>query len=188
MASPADRTIESLWDRMHVRLCRFIRNRVPDGQDAEDILQEVFLRAQARLHTLRDPDRLESWIYQVARNAIIDDYRERRRLAPLTDLSAESGDPQADDGAEVGPYLRQLVSALPEPYRQALILADIEGLSQQELADRIGISLSGAKSRLQRARKKIRAALLACCRAAFEARGAPTRLQPRCCWQSSHQS
>jgi RNA polymerase sigma-70 factor (ECF subfamily) len=181
-----DTALEPLWTHLHDRLYRFICSRLPDEDDAEDILQDVFLRIHDRLDTVRDAQKLESWIYQVARNCITDYYRARRRLVPLSDLSEEAqvGEDASDDDAIVQNLtadIRQIVQSLPDPYREALILTEYEGLSQKELAERLGLSLSGAKSRVQRARLKIKDALLACCHFEFDARGLVYEYRAHCC-------
>lgn len=179
----ADKTaaMEELWNRMHVRLCRFICARMADEQDAEDILQEVFIRIHTHLDQVREMDRLEGWVYQVARNSIIDAYRIRRPGLELPEDLAEESAPEEDAQAELSPFVQELVQTLHEPYRQALVLTEYEGLSQQQLASRLGISLSGAKSRVQRARQKIKDAMLTCCHFEFDARGRVLETREHCC-------
>lgn len=179
-------TLETLWNQLHVRLYRFILSRVPDEADADDLLQEIFLRIHTNLERVRDLERLESWIFQIARNCIADYYRERRHAMPLDEPGMENrlvaSDPE-EPGAveELAPGLRAVVEALPERYRQALILTEYEGLNQRELAERLGISFSGAKSRVQRARQKVMDVLLACCHFEFDARGVLCCYRARCC-------
>jgi RNA polymerase sigma-70 factor, ECF subfamily len=173
---------EVLWNQLHVRLCRFICSRIQNGDDAEDILQEVFIRMHANLETIREMDRLESWLYQVARHSIIDYYRSRKPLVDLEeDYPVEDEHPEPDAAEELAPALREAVESLPEPYREALLLTEYQGLSQKELADRLGISFSGAKSRVQRARAKVRDMLLTCCHFEFDARGIVIDYCSRCC-------
>lgn len=190
-----DTALESLWNRLHHRLHRFICSRLPDEDDAEDILQDVFLRIHDRLDTVRDVRKLESWIYQIARNSIADYFRARRMLVSLPEIGedleirgGESGREQGNIDPDEDPIvqnltsdIREIVQALPGPYREALLLTEYEGLSQKEMAERLGISLSGAKSRVQRARQKIKDALLACCHFEFDARGLVYDYRAHCC-------
>lgn len=171
---------------MHDRLHRFILSRVPDETVADDILQEVFLRIHTHLDGVRDMDRLESWIFQIARNSITDYYRARRRVVPLEGSGIENeliaDEPEEPDAAaELAPALRELVEGLPELYRQALILTEYEGLSQKQAAERLGISFSGAKSRVQRARQMVLDALLSCCHFEFDVRGVLCCYRSHCC-------
>ena len=180
-------TTEQVWGALHNRLRPFIRARVGGEESAEDILQDVFLRIHARIDTLKDEDRLESWVWQIVRNAIADHHRARRPTVDLVELSEELVAPdQADeDDAEdaarrLAPFVKAMVETLPEPYREALLLTEFAGLTQRELADRAGVSLSGAKSRVQRGREKLKQVLLDCCHVEFDRRGGIIDYQSRC--------
>ena len=111
----------------------------------------------------------------------MDYYRSRRSLVALTDLPAYDEYPEEDAVESLAPAVKDIVQALPEPYRQALLLTEYEGLSQKALAERLGISFSGAKSRVQRARQKVKDILLACCHFEFDARGTLYEVRKRCC-------
>jgi RNA polymerase sigma-70 factor (ECF subfamily) len=154
----------TIWENFGKHLLQFIRRRVEDDAVAEDLLQEVFLRIHARIETLEDQSKIESWIYQIARNVVIDHYRSRRELVQLPEnvfsVAMHNG-PEPEE--TLSHSLREMAEALPEPYRQALLLTEYEGLTQAALAAKLGISVSGAKSRVQRAREKIKDALLTCC-------------------------
>lgn len=175
-------TIEPIWEHFNARLLKFIRRRVEDDATAEDILQEVFLRIHTNMQTLSDSSRLESWIYQITRHAIIDHYRRRRMVSEISEtLPAEDEVIEPDAADILASSMREMVVALPDPYRQALLLTEYDGLSQVELAERLGISLSGAKSRVQRARQKIKDELLACCHFEFDRYGRVIDYWEHCC-------
>ncbi len=177
-----DDNVELLWDQYSQRLKAFIRGRVENEADAEDILQEVFVRVHRHLCCQPEWDKPESWFYQIARNLIIDHYRRRRETAELPEsLPAEPELPEEDPEAALALSLREMVDELPEAYRQALILTEYQGLSQKQLAESLGISLSGAKSRVQRARDKLRDMLLSCCHFEFDRRGRIVDYYARCC-------
>ena len=175
--------LESLWIDTSARLRNFIRSRVEDDTAADDLLQEVFIRIHRNIAGLRDHERLESWIYQVAHNVIIDHYRSRRNHTALSDELPDHNEffREPDAAEELSFSIRQMVDLLPEPYREALHLTEFEGLSQREVANRLGISLSGAKSRVQRARQKIKDDLLACCHFEFDRYGRVVDYWAHCC-------
>ena len=176
-------TTERVWETFHVPLQQFIRRRVSDDDMAEDLLQDVFLDIYQHLDTLRDVKKLECWIYQVTRNAIIDYYRSQRATTTLEEpeaLQLSEELPDEDIVTELFPSVRGMVLSLPEQDRQALILTEYQGLTQKELAERLGISVSGAKSRVQRARAKLKQQLLACCHFELDRRGHVIDYQPRC--------
>ena len=100
---------------------------------------------------------------------------------------AETDDPELEHAEPLREAFRKMIFSLPEPYRQALVLTEFEGLTQKELASRLGISLSGAKSRVQRGREKLKQDLLECCRFEFDRRGKVIECEPRqsdCCTPS----
>ena len=176
--------VELLWDQYSHRLLAFIRSRVANAADADDILQEVFIRIHRHLCCRPEPEwnKPESWIYQIARHLIIDYYRRRRELLDIPEsLPAAPDVPDDDPEAILALSLRGLIDELPEPYREALILTEYQGLSQKQLAEQTGISLSGAKSRVQRARDKLRDMLLRCCHFELDRRGHIVDFYERCC-------
>ena len=172
---------DELWAEFGSPLRRFIARRVRDERDAEDLLQEVFLRAHVAARGVRDPDRMRPWLYRVAANAVADHYRERRLAdVPLSADDLAEDAPWSDNAnGEVARCLVPIIDELPEGYRRALVLADLEGRPQKEVAEELGLSLSGAKSRVQRARKKLRASLLSCCRFDLDRLGNVLNWRPR---------
>jgi RNA polymerase sigma-70 factor, ECF subfamily len=176
-----DDNITFLWEQYNQRLAAFIRSRV-DADDAEDILQEVFIRVHRHLCCQPDWEKPESWFYQIARNLIIDHYRSRREMLEVPENLPSAPDlPEEDPEALLALSLADLINELPEPYRQALLLTEYQGFSQKELAESQGLSLSGAKSRVQRAREKLREMLLNCCHFEFDRRGRVVDYYQRCC-------
>jgi RNA polymerase sigma-70 factor (ECF subfamily) len=174
--------LELLWDQYSTRLRAFIRSRVWDDAEAEDILQEVFIRIHRHLCCQPEWNKPKSWIYQIARNLIIDHYRRQRETVELPEgLPAEPDMPEEDPEAVLALSLKEMIDALPEHYRQALLLTEYQGLSQKQLAERLGLSLSGAKSRVQRARERLRDMLLRCCHFEFDRRGRIVDYYQRCC-------
>lgn len=171
---PASDT-QQIWSEFSERLHAFIRRRVDSAADAEDILQEVFLRIHRHAGSLERQERLVSWLYQVTRNAITDYYRApvRRRELPAgasADLEQVAGpdwawsEAFAQAGRELAHCLRPMLSRLPPHYREAVTLIDLDGVSQQDAASQAGLSLSGMKSRVQRGRRALAELMRDCCR------------------------
>lgn len=180
-------TTEQLWEDFHTPLRQFIRTQVRDEQQVDDLLQEVFLKIHMHLDTVRAQDKVGSWLYQIARHVITDHYRSELRKAttPLPDDFAErlivpEEDEENEAVQSLLPCILPLVQRLPWPYRQALLLTEVEGMSQKDLATRLGLSFSGAKSRVQRARDKLRELLLDCCHFEFDRRGNIIDYAPNC--------
>lgn len=171
--------MKDLWQEFHDRLYRFIWQRVRNQSDAEDILQDVFLRIHQRLSTVRASERLVSWMFQIARNAVIDYYRSTAKRREI--VSNEDVDLRLDEllvekdvttfNQELAACLQPMLEALPEAYREALELVEMHGVSQRAAAETLGLSLSGAKSRVQRGRQKLKVMLLECCQIQLDAMG-----------------
>ncbi len=175
---------QAIWESFSQDIKAFILKRVDDQQDAEDLLQEVFIKIHTHIDTLQDEQRLAPWLYQIARNAIIDYYRSRRIYGGLPEALVEVNIPESSDPTkELASGLGAMIASLPDKYRQVLLLSEIEGLKQKEVAERLGMTLSGTKSRVQRGRNLLRQALLDCCHFEFDRRGHVIDYTPRpdCC-------
>ena len=174
---------EDVWEQLSAKLRGFIRSRVKDDETAEDLLQETFLRIHQRLRTLGDDERLASWVYQIARNLIADHYRApgRTKIAPADTKTADepSSSERFNQNEVVAGWLPAAIDSLPEVYRAAVRMYELEGISQTEIADKLGLSLSGAKSRVQRGRDKLRQVLERCCAFDLDRRGNVLDWQPR---------
>jgi RNA polymerase sigma-70 factor (ECF subfamily) len=152
------------------------------------VKQRVFLQVHRALPTLRDADRLHAWIYQTTRRAIADYYRapSHTREVPAGaafDLAPEIADATADDADGTALQEQRLSEAShqqPGTCRQeALQLVEFEGVTQVEAARRLGLSVSGMKSRVQCARLHLRTALDECCRVTLDRRGGVIRYEAR---------
>ena len=181
--------VEQLYGRFYARLKQFILNRVGDEAAAEDLLHDVFLKIHQRIDTLKDSSKLESWMFQIARNAIIDHYRSRKDEKVEVDMAEIPGDEEEISAEQrLAPAVREMIEQLPEPYREALRIVELEGISQKELAALVGLSFSGAKSRVQRGRAMLQDLLMRCCHFEFDQRGTLVDYHPIscCCCEQSH--
>jgi RNA polymerase sigma-70 factor (ECF subfamily) len=158
-----------MWAEFAGRVRAFVTRRVPPGIEPDDVVQEVFLRVMRHLPSLREADRIEAWLFQIARNTLHDAMRARKRRDARTDtLDVEVPDQTDTEDlraaeAELAPCLTPMVARLSEPYREAIELTSVHGLTQAEAAKRAGVSVSGMKSRVQRAREQLKGMLLRCC-------------------------
>jgi RNA polymerase sigma-70 factor (ECF subfamily) len=164
-------TTDAIWAAFSGRLRGFIAKRVREDVDIDDILQDVFAKIHAGLGDLKEEDKLEAWLFQVARRAVVDHYRMRRSVELPEDLAVST--PPEDISVEVASWLDPMMSLLPEEDREALRLTDLEGLPQKDLAARLGLSVTGARSRVQRARARLKETLLGCCHIEMDRRGTP---------------
>ena len=182
-----------IWGQMRDRLLAYTRRRVATMQDAEDIVQDVFVRIHANLDQLQDTERLTPWIYRIARNALIDHHRRRAtaegtlaKLAETTDQdSGASGseDPLASGSSEPAAGLAKctaaLMARLPEHQRQTMDLTELQGLTQQEAAEQLGLSVPGVKARVHSGRRQLKQLLVDCCDVELDRRRGVVDYEPR---------
>ncbi|MFN3201974.1 MAG: sigma-70 family RNA polymerase sigma factor [Bradymonadia bacterium] len=186
MKAPSDRAVTEAYRALGDELSRFIGSRV-QGPVVDDLVQEVFLRLHTHLAEQGQITHLRGWLYQVARNVVSDHHRQASRAPHPVGLTPEQApehvETQLETELEWSPEDRQqfvamalkvMIDTLPPDDAEALRLVEIEGRSQQALAEHLGISPSGARSRVQRARKRLKAQLEACCALAFDQYGGVT--------------
>jgi RNA polymerase sigma-70 factor (ECF subfamily) len=179
-------TTQEVWHQFRDELAAFIRRRVAQAADAEDVLQKTFLSLHRQLRQSRPPQNLRAWLHQVARNVITDSLRARRSgdqsLDALAEDPAEKDEEEAETKAlteRLTGCLTNLVQTLPRDSRKALTWTDLGGQSQSAAAARAGVSPSGMKSRVQRARLQLRDALLDCCAIELDHQNQPVDMSCR---------
>lgn len=143
------------------------------------------MRVHTKLHLLKDEQKLQAWIFRIARNSINDYYRKTKPHQPLGDFEIADDYDDTDLMREWSGCLEPFLKDLPEKYRTALELAEIKGMKQKEVAEKLGISYSGAKSRVQRGRELLKQGFIDCCKFALSDDGylvgEPNREEcPRC--------
>jgi RNA polymerase sigma-70 factor, ECF subfamily len=154
------------------KLRGFLSRRISNDADVDDLTQEVLLRVHQSAATVSDDSRIYAWIWQIARNAVIDHYRRSKPTVTLDSMNLDIEAARSSDIQElVLTWLAPTIRELPEPYREAMLLSEIEGLNHAEVAARLSLGLSATKSRIQRGRVKLREALTACCRFQFDDAG-----------------
>jgi RNA polymerase sigma-70 factor (ECF subfamily) len=156
--------INHIWKEHHDQLLNFIRKRVNDTDVADDILQDVFLKILSKIDTLKNTDKLQSWLYQITRNVISDYYRQQQKENKLTIQQPElvfQDERNAMKEAEswIGLYVR----GLPQNYRKAVELSELEGKSIGQIAEELNISYTNARARVQRGRQALKKSLTDCC-------------------------
>ncbi len=171
--------VELSWAAFEARLRAYVRRRV-ESAAVDDVVGDILLRLvqqRAALEAARNP---LAWMLRLAANAVADHHRRRdveRRALSRAQMEAGAGTgasgPEEDGTAseEISHCIRPLIEGLPQRYRDALLLTEIRGLSQAEAAQRLNLSRSGMKSRVQRGRAKLKQALLRCCDVRRDARG-----------------
>ncbi len=177
---------EYAWQALSQQLRAFFRRCVTDDQLAEDLLQETFVRVHNGLASLRKQERLAAWVQWVAHNTLRDYFRKgfvsKEVLTSdgvVADDIPEEHTSDENYNEEITAGLGCIVQQLPSRYREAIELAELQGLTQSEVGARLGLSLSGAKSRVQRGRVKLTDLLLECCHFELDRYGNVIEYQPQ---------
>ena len=182
---------ETIWSEYSKQLKGYILKRVPNSSMADDILQEVFIKIHENIDSLKDQTKINSWIYQITKNSITDYYRKQKQQPSDIQLLSDKEIGILDDTdiskdvepeEQIASGLLVMINSLPKDYAQALNLVEVQGLSQVQLAKELNISVSGAKSRVQRGRQMLKDSLMNCCHYEFDKYGTIISSHPiRCC-------
>jgi len=172
-----------LWNRFSETLRRFILNKVKDEALADDLLQETFIRIHSKIDNLRDEAKVQSWVFQIARNIINDHFRKNNPISVEEVPEMIDAEPESDEA--MTQTIRDMVlfmDDLPEQDCQALCQVELAGVSIKDYATQAGISYTAAKSRVARARYKLSDLLMNCCHYEFDKYGTVIGYHPiHCC-------
>ena len=168
---------KQLWQEYSDRLRQFLLSRVKNPADVDDLLQEILLKTYQHLNTVQKPEKLVSWLFQIARNTLIDYYRksgvETSRQEIVQGAMLKDSEPEQYEQIrrELTNCIRPFLNQLPDKYREAIELVDLQGASQKELALQLGLSHSAVKSRVQRGRSMLKNKFHECCSYKLDVRG-----------------
>lgn len=177
-----DRTTK-IWDKFADDLRWFIRSKINDKSLAEDLLQDTFIKIHSNIDTLKEDTKLRGWIYQIARNTIIDSYRKSKpNIDEFPEIGIIDEFNNETPAEEIANSIREMIMKLPDKYSDTLCLYECEGMSQKNIAEKLNLSISGTKARIQRARKLIKDELMKCCHYEFDKYGTLIDYHPiNCC-------
>lgn len=166
-----EQDIFQLYDRYHFRLRKFIFTVVKDDWTADDLLQETFVRVQKNRHTLRDEEKIKSWIYRIAFNLCIEHLRRQKRSGMASDNDVELlpmahgvSAALATEQHEMSACVQQQLHHLPDSLYTVIVLYDMLSFTHGEIARLLDITVSNTKVRLHRARRQLSTILTEKCR------------------------
>lgn len=154
--------LELIWKEFHKELDGFIYSHIKEREITNDILQDIFVKIQNNIGTLKDESKLSSWIYAIARNAINDHFRKIKPPFEFNEYDSIEEEHNLYNG-EFENCLKPFINQLDDKYKEALLLTEFNGLTQKQLAQKLNISYSGAKSRVQRAKEHLKKLFTDCC-------------------------
>jgi len=157
-----ERDLSGIWIQFNQELYNFIVSRVKDRDTAKDILQDSFIKIQKNIIHLKDEKSIKFWIYKITSNSIIDHFRSKKHHYEISE-HLPFDEEKYEKNSQLANCILPFIKCLPEIYREALLLTEFQNYSQIDLAEQLGISYSGAKSRVQRAKVKLRELFEQCC-------------------------
>lgn len=152
-------TTGEVWNLYSKDVKYLILSKVKDNSITDDLLQETFVKIHTRLQTLKDISKIKPWVFAIARNTVFDYFKTNKEPIEIKPIVHTSSDPEHSEKD----CLQSHILNLDKKYRTPLILADIKGLKQIDIAKQLNLPLSTLKSRIQRARKKITEGYMDCC-------------------------
>jgi RNA polymerase sigma-70 factor, ECF subfamily len=157
--------IASIWNNFHKELRAFIQNKTRNQSDTDDILQDAFVRIIRNWTKVNQSQNIQLYLYGIVRNTMYDHFKHKSKVFEPSEMEDVFTDEEAQNlNATVAECcVKPFINKLPEHYREALLLTEFQDISQKDLAEKLGISYSGAKSRVQRGKEKLKDLLLTCC-------------------------
>lgn len=157
--------VTTIWTDFHKELKAFILNKTRNSADTDDILQEVFINIIRNIDKVNQAENLRHYLYGIVRNAINDYFRNKKQVIDNTAIEEKitEEENQSLNTTIAECCIKPFINKLPDNYKEALLITEFQDISQKELAQKLNISYSGAKSRVQRGKEKLKDLLLQCC-------------------------
>lgn len=180
MSENIEQNIEQLWNEFHLKIGNFIKTKVSNSSDSEDILQELFLKIQKQNKNINEIKNIQAWLYRMVSNLIIDYYRKSKKHNEFTDEINFSDDKNLNDNSiEINECIIPFLTHLNDKDQEIINLIDMQGLKQNFVAKKLNLSLSATKSRIQRARKRLKKLFTNCCSVVRDVNGKVIELNPK---------
>jgi RNA polymerase sigma-70 factor (ECF subfamily) len=155
-----------LWNEFNQKLMNYINAKVNNTQDAEDILQDVFIKIFSSIERLESQAAIKSWIYKITKNTIIDFYKKKKdvSVAPETLYEIEDEKEDVDNmNDDISKCIGDMIFALPDKYLSVYDMYEKKNLKHEEIAEALDISVSASKVRLKRAKDMFKDKISKCC-------------------------
>lgn len=165
---------ERIWTEYRQDLLRFLVSRTGDPELSQELVQDTLVKAYEARDSLQDIAKVKGWLFSIARNKLSDTYRGKVQHESFDEALHDIGkEPDHLDEILISQCLVSLADKLPPKYRNAVIMADLQGHKQKTVAAHLELSLTAAKSRIQRGRAMLKDKLFACCPLQFDNAGLP---------------
>ena len=167
--------IEAIHSQFQKSLLRYLKSKIKSKEDAEDILQNVFIKITSNVNKLSDKEKLRNWIYAVTRNAIIDYYRTRasKKNAVFDESISDRiiDEDEIDSTQGLDQCLQGMIDQLPDEYKDIIIDSELKEIKQKDLAKKYNLPYPTLRARVQRGRERLKQLLYSCCKIETDTRG-----------------
>jgi RNA polymerase sigma-70 factor, ECF subfamily len=168
--------LAEVYTKFRKSLFSYIYSKINNREDAEDILQNVFVKMHTNIETLSDKEKIQNWLYRITRNAIIDYYRskgnKKRKLELTEKFPADLEEEQYSDNTKgMDKCVRGFIDQLPEEYKSIIVDSELKGIPQKELSKKYDLEYVTLRSRVQRGRERIHKMFTNCCSIQTDKRG-----------------
>jgi RNA polymerase sigma-70 factor (ECF subfamily) len=154
-----------IWSNFHKELRDFIYNKIRNSADTDDILQDVFIKIIRNINKVNKSENMRHYLYGIVRNTINDYFKNQKVFSNTTAIQEQFTETDTISLNETIAEccIKPFIDKLPDNYKQALLITEFQNISQKELAEKLNISYSGAKSRVQRGKDKLKELIINCC-------------------------
>lgn len=175
--------VAGIYNEFHRSLLSYVRSKIRSKEDAEDILQNVFAKISANAGSLSGKEKVQSWLFTVTKNAVIDYYRVngRKRNVELDDKFSEQlpEEETIDSTKGLDRCVETMINLLPDEYRSIVEDAELHGISQKDLARKYNMAYPSMRSRVQRGRERLKQLFYSCCYIKTDSHGNIMKAQGR---------
>ncbi len=161
-----DDKVKHIWNEFSSELYKYINSKVKNKYDTEDILQDVFVKIYKNIDKVDELSKLKSWIYKIIKNTIIDYYRKKKDISvdiKKLEKGLEEDNNSDNINEEISKCLEKMIFELPKKYQEVIELYDMKGMKHKEISEKLDVTISCSKMRVQRAKAKLKVILLECC-------------------------
>lgn len=163
--------VEKIWSEYQSSLKGFLHNNVSDPDDIDDLLQDILIKSYQNLSKVHDSKKVKSWLFQIAKNTIIDFYRKKNKQPDITDKELWYHDSEPEVNQQLSMCIVPFINELAKEDAELLTAIEIEGLSQKQYAQKLGVNYSTLKSRVQKSRTKLYDLYNECCTFSIDKQG-----------------
>lgn len=172
-------SIEDVWNEYRASIRTFLHSKISDSDEIDDLLQEILIKTHKNLQSLKSEKSIKAWLFQIANHTIIDFYRKRSKTKTVSAEELWYGQETHQAQQELSRCVEPFIKALPKASAELLTEIELNGMSQKEFANTLGISYSTLKSRVQKGRRQLQGLFEDCCHLSLDKNGSIIDFDPK---------